>query len=68
MNRDSTSPAGRAFYVMTMTAALCIGALQMFRVRGGFITNYGADLVGTGWLNGSCGLTGLTTKAVSPLL
>jgi hypothetical protein len=50
MNRDTTSHAGSAFYVVTMTAALCIGALQMFRVRGGFITNYGADLVGTAWL------------------
>jgi hypothetical protein len=50
MDRDNTPPAGRAFYVIAMTASLCIGALQMFHVRGGFITNYGADLVGTAWL------------------
>ena len=33
-----------------MTAALGIGALQMFHVRGGVITNYGADVIGTAWL------------------
>jgi hypothetical protein len=51
----STSPpghvgrAGRLFYVGMTTAALAIGALQMFHVRGGFVTNYGADLFGTAW-------------------
>ena len=33
-----------------MAAALGIGALQMFHVRGGVITNYGADVIGTAWL------------------
>jgi hypothetical protein len=38
------------FFYGSMTAALCIGALQMCRVRGGPLTNYGADLLGTIWL------------------
>jgi len=42
--------AGRMFYRISMCLALCIGALQMYRVRGGFVTNYGADLLGTVWL------------------
>jgi hypothetical protein len=50
MERAITPRAGRVFYVTAMTAALCIGALQMFHIRGGFVTNYGADLVGTAWL------------------
>jgi len=33
-----------------MTLALAVGALQMFRVHGGWLTNYGADLFGTAWL------------------
>src|SRR5262245_8352318 len=42
--------AGRQFYRISMCLALCIGALQMYRVRAGFVTNYGADLLGTVWL------------------
>ena len=43
-------PAARAFYAASMTAALAVGALQMFHVRGGFVTDYGADLAGTAWI------------------
>ena len=46
----STSAAGRAFHAGAMTIALAIGALQMFHVRGGWLTNYGADVFGTAWL------------------
>src|SRR5262245_12954671 len=42
--------AGRMFYRISMCLALCIGALQMYRVRAGFVTDYGADLLGTVWL------------------
>lgn len=44
------SAAGRAFYNGSTTLALIVGALQMFHVRGGFLTNYGADVFGTAWL------------------
>jgi hypothetical protein len=43
-------PAGRAFYTICFTASLVIGGLQMFRVRGWWLTSYGADLFGTAWL------------------
>jgi hypothetical protein len=33
-----------------MLSALAIGALQMFRVPAGIVTNYGADVLGTAWL------------------
>jgi hypothetical protein len=42
--------APRIFYGASLGLALAVGALQMFRVRGGFVTNYGADLLGTAWL------------------
>ena len=35
------------FFYGSVAAALSIGALQMFRVRGGVVTNYGADPLGT---------------------
>lgn len=35
-----------------LVTALGIGALQMFRVRGGLLTEYGADVFGTAWLYG----------------
>jgi len=38
------------FYNVSMAAALSIGVLQMYRVRGGLLTDYGADLFGTFWL------------------
>lgn len=44
--------AARAFYIGSTTLALGVGALQMFQVRGGFLTNYGADIFGTAWLYG----------------
>lgn len=39
-----------AVYLAIMTIALAIGGLQMFHVRGGAITDYGADVIGTAWL------------------
>ena len=41
---------GRAFYLCSVTTALLVGALQMFHVRAGVLTNYGADVFGTAWL------------------
>ena len=41
---------GDVFFYGSMAAALCIGGLQMIRVRGGLLTDYGADLLGTIWL------------------
>lgn len=41
--------AGRAFYLGSVALALGVGALQMFQVRAGFLTNYGADIFGTAW-------------------
>ena len=38
------------FFYGSMAAALAVGALQMFRVQGGWLTDYGADLFGTAWL------------------
>ena len=38
------------FFYGSMAAALSIGVLQMNRIRGGLITDYGADLFGTVWL------------------
>lgn len=46
----TVSWAGRAFYLGSVVLALGVGALQMFQVRGGFLTNYGADVFGTAWL------------------
>jgi hypothetical protein len=40
----------RTFHVVVLIAALAIAALQMFRVRGGWFTDYGADVFGTAWL------------------
>ena len=45
------SSAGRAFYVGSRALALGVGALQMYLVRSGFVTNCGADVVGTARLN-----------------
>ena len=36
--------AGRVFYNVSMALALAVGALQMFHVRGGLLTDYGAAL------------------------
>ncbi|HET7041999.1 MAG TPA: hypothetical protein VFI13_08260 [Gemmatimonadales bacterium] len=41
---------GRAFFTGAMATALLVGALQMYRVHGGLLTDYGADLFGTAWL------------------
>lgn len=42
--------AGRVFHAAMMTTALAVGALQMYRVHGGLLTDYGADVFGTAWL------------------
>jgi hypothetical protein len=42
-------PSGRFFYSLALTTSLAIGALQMFHVRGGVVTDYGADVFGTAW-------------------
>lgn len=50
----TVSWAGRAFHLGSVVLALGVGALQMFQVRGGFLTNYGADVFGTasfGWVS-----------------
>ena len=47
---DMTVTRSRLAYAAIMTTALAIGALQMLRVRGGVITDYGADVFGTAWL------------------
>ena len=47
---SNVSPAGRVFYIASVTTALIVGGLQALRVRGGFVTNYGADIFGTAWL------------------
>ncbi len=36
-----------------MVTALRIGAMQMYRMHGGFWTDYGADVFGTAWLYGT---------------
>src|SRR5262245_45885111 len=41
---------GRLVYRAAMLSALVIAALQMFRVRAGMLTDYGADVLGTAWL------------------
>lgn len=41
---------GRRFYLGAMATALAVGALQMYHVRGGVLTDYGADVFGTAWL------------------
>jgi hypothetical protein len=41
---------GRAFYVAMTGTALAVGALQMYHVHAGLLTDYGADLFGTAWL------------------
>jgi hypothetical protein len=41
---------GRAFHKAAFAAAMVVGALQMYHVRGGFLTNYGADFFGTAWV------------------
>jgi len=47
---SSQTPAGRAFYLAAITSALMVGALQMYHVHGGLLTDYGADVFGTAWL------------------
>src|SRR5262249_45933813 len=48
--RSTSTRAGRIFYAVAISTALAIGALQMYHVRGGILTNYGADVFGTAWL------------------
>ena len=48
--QSSTTRAGHLFFAVTMTIAIAIGAMQAYRIRGGWITNYGADAFGTAWV------------------
>jgi hypothetical protein len=41
---------GATFYAVAVSLSLAVGALQMARVHGGWLTNYGADVFGTAWL------------------
>src|SRR4051812_48022217 len=46
----AATPTGRAFQVVATITALSVGALQMYHVRGGILTDYGADVFGTAWV------------------
>lgn len=46
----SSSAAADTFWYGTLATSLAVGALQMYRVRGGWLTSYGADVFGTAWL------------------
>ena len=48
--RGEVTRAGRRFYAASIATALVVGGLEMYRVRGGLLTDYGADLFGTAWL------------------
>ena len=48
--RGEATRAGRRFYGVSVTAALLVGGLEMYRVHGGLLTDYGADLFGAAWL------------------
>ena len=47
--RNKLPRAGRIFSLVAVTTARCVGALQMFRVRSGLVTDYGADCFGPAW-------------------
>ena len=47
---DAATPAGRVFYLAVMPLALLCAGLELGRVHGGIVTNYGADLFGTAWV------------------
>jgi hypothetical protein len=47
---SSATRVGRTFHFTVICAALAVGALQMYRVRGGVVTDYGADVFGTAWV------------------
>lgn len=49
--RAQPTRAGRVFFAVTAALALGVGALQTFRIHGGWLTNYGADVFGTAWLH-----------------
>jgi hypothetical protein len=42
--------SGTIFYAAAVLLSLAVGALQMARVHGGWLTDYGADVFGTAWL------------------
>ncbi|MEO8029271.1 MAG: hypothetical protein ABJC74_01495 [Gemmatimonadota bacterium] len=48
-SRDDLPRAGHVFYLVAVTTAPSVTALQMLQVRGGLLTVYGADLFGTAW-------------------
>jgi hypothetical protein len=47
---ETPTRAGRWFYRIALATALTVGLLQMYHVRAGLLTNYGADVFGTMWL------------------
>jgi hypothetical protein len=47
--RQPVTRAGRVFCIVALHRSGS-GALQMYRVRGGLLTEYGADVFGTAWL------------------
>ncbi|WP_239492489.1 hypothetical protein [Luteitalea sp. TBR-22] len=49
-SRATESRRGAWFYHAAFASSLIVGALQMQHVRGGWITNYGADVFGTAWV------------------
>jgi hypothetical protein len=48
--RAALTREGRVFRLVATTAALAVGAMQMYHVHGGILTDYGADMFGTAWV------------------
>ena len=46
----TATPPGRLFFLATMGPALVCAGLEISRVHGGVVTDYGADLFGTAWI------------------
>jgi len=56
--RSPATRAGRLFRIASIGTALAVGALQMYHVRGGLLTDYGADAFGAAWVYASVRLGG----------
>jgi hypothetical protein len=57
-DRSPATRAGRVFQTGAIGTALVVGALQMYHVRGGILTDYGADAFGAAWVYASVRLGG----------
>jgi hypothetical protein len=57
---------GRAFQIAAIASALAVGALQMYHVRGGMFTDYGADAFGTAWVYATIRLGGTIIQRGRP--